>query len=370
MVQIAFAQNYDALIGRAAEALNQRNYCKAFDIFKTALVDSTKVTPYDYYAAAISATNCNDDKQALLWLSKAQIKGLGLAKEDIPYIEKDSSLFKLHDYTEWLLFISKMKKSFSDQESKKLKKADEWLNTIYVNAIQPKGNRKFNKPNSGFALYFTKVDSLHVPYLVYVPKTYNRLAPTKTIVFLHGGVVSLDDFMHKDPEFANEPIFSIGEKFNAIVVYPFGKKDFGWVGQEKAFKNIYTVLDQVEQVYNVDLKNVYLGGMSNGGTAAFWFASQNINRFKGFFAISALPKLKIEEIRFKNLAQGKPFYSINAKDDDVYPYNKVLEIYNTTKSVAKDWHFQTIETGGHGFIYEPEKGIQILDKFFGELLSR
>jgi len=370
IVQLASAQDYNTLITRAADALNQKNYCKAFDIFKVALTDSATATPYDYYSAAISAANCNSEQQALLWLNMGERKGLGLAQGDIAFIEKDSSLAPLHKYKEWASFIAKMKKSFSDHESVKQKKADEWMDTIVSNSIRPRTKNKFNKPNSGFALYYTKVDSLDIPYLVYVPTTYKISEQTKAVVFLHGGVVNLTDFQHTAPEIASEPIFSIAENFNAIVVYPFGKRDFGWVNQEKAFENIYTVLDSVQKMYNLDSKRIYLGGMSNGGTATFWFASQKNDVFDGFFAISAMPRLDIADIDFSNLSRGQPFYSINAKDDDVFPYDSVLTIYNKNKSVATDWKFETIDTGGHGFIYDPDKGISALKTFLNEMLTK
>src|SRR5690606_34128610 len=351
------AQNHDTLIMRAGDAVNQKDYCKAFDIFKVVLRDTTIGTQYDYYSAAISATNCNNDKQALIWLAIGQKKGLGLAGEDISYIEKDSSLVRLHKYNEWGSFIYNMKESFSQNEYNKQKKADEWMKTIVSNSDMHKKRDKSNNHISGFALYFTKVDSLNVPYLVYLPTTYSDSEPSKAIVFLHGRVVNIDDFQYKNPEYADEPIFSIGETFNSIVIYPFGKKDFGWVEQEKAFENIYTILDSVQKIYSIDLKRIYLGGMSNGGTAAFWFASQKNDRFKGFFSISAIPKLGIMDIDFSNLSRGKPFYSINAKDDTVFLYDSVLALYNKNKSVATDWKFETIDSGGHGFIYEPDKGI-------------
>ena len=371
-VQLVSAQSYDAMMGRAAEALNKKDYCEAFDFFKVILADSLKATPYDYYSGAISAANCGEgeEKQAFLWLSLGLGKGLGLAHGDIDFIEKDGSLIHLHKRSEWKVFISEMKKSFSDNELNKRKKAEEWLITLNSNRTNVGLKDKFNKANSGFALYFTQVDSLKIPYIVSVPTTYNESEPMKTIVFLHGGVVSIDDFQYKSPELTKEPIFSVAETLNAIVIYPFGKKDFGWVNQLKAFENIYTVVDSVQRIYNLDRQKIYLGGMSNGGTAAFWFASQKNDRFSDYFAVSALPELKVGHVDFYNFSKGKPFFSINAKDDKVFPYDSVRALYKQYESIATDWNFKTINSGGHGFIYEPEKGVDTLEAFLRDLLTK
>ena len=368
---ISFGQSYDDQMNKAGEALQKKDFCKALDIFKIAFTDSSKIGTYDYAYAAMAATNCNAEKLALNWLRKSQQKGLGLNPGEIDFISNDSGLIKLHSFPEWTEIISEMKKATAQKNELQTKKIAEWVATINSNKITEKKNEKFTKPKSGFALYYTTVDTLKIPYLVYIPKNYNSLKPIQTIVYLHGGIASTENFNFDNPELATgEPIFSVGESFNSIIIYPFGKKDFGWVAQKKAFENVLTIIKNVQQFYNIDRQKIFIGGMSNGGTATFWFASQKPNIFKGFYAFSALPKLEIRDINFKNLSQGKSFYSINAKDDDVFKYNDVLSIYTTHKTESKDWHFETLDKGNHGFIYDPTNGKEIMNNLFKKLLSK
>lgn len=370
-VQLTVAQDYDALFRKGVDAVNRKKFCEAFDIFKVALIDSVVVGPYDYYSGAVSATNCNDDEQALIWLSRGQRKGLGLDEGDIAFLEKDTSLIRLHSYKEWSTLISEMNKAYVASQEEIIKREKQWLKLIAKNRIKPERDGRFRKSKRGtYALYFTEVDSLQVPYLVYIPTTYNESTPTQAIVYLHGGVVSQDHFQHTEPELVDEPIFATGEASGSIVIYPFGKRSFGWAKQVKAFQNIYTVLDSVKKRYNLDVDKLYLGGMSNGGTATFWFASHRNNIFTGFFAISANPQLEIGGINFENMSQGKPFYSLHAKNDKVFRYDNVLEIYHNNKSMATDWHFETIDSGGHGFIYDPDKGVQILSALLEEMIEK
>ena len=243
-----------------------------------------------------------------------------------------------------------------------------WLEGIANNAIaKPKPNENFYQAPPGFALYFSKVDSLIAPYLVYIPKNYDPAKPSSLIVFLHGGVVSIDSFQYKNASFAQqEPIFSVAEKANDIVLYPFGKKDFGWVKQQAAFQNIITEMSAVEQVYNINKSNVFLGGMSNGGSATFWFITYHPQLFNAFYAFSAMPKLYGLDINFKNIDENKPLFSMNAKDDEGYSFDKVKSIYEQHKAEATGWHFDSVETGNHGFIYD-DLGLFAMNDLFAKM---
>ena len=367
----AFGQSYDDQLNNAGQALQKKDFCTALTIFQTAFKDSSKIGTYDYAFAASAAANCNSEKLALIWLRKSQQKGLGQSLDEIGFISNDSVFLKLRSYPEWTAIISDMKKAIVEKQELQAKKVVEWTTKINSNKISEKKNQKFVKPKSGFALYYTTVDTLQVPYIVYIPKDYNILKPMQTVVYLHGGIVSTEKFNFDNPELATgEPIFSVGDTFNSIIIYPFGKKDFGWVAQKKAFENVLTIIENAQQFYNIDKKRIFIGGMSNGGTATFWFASQKPNIFNGFYAFSALPKLEIGDINFKNLSQGKSFYSINSKDDDVFKYNDVLSIYNTQKAESKDWQFETLDKGNHGFIYDPANGKQIVNNLFRKLLTK
>lgn len=249
-------------------------------------------------------------------------------------------------------------------------KSKKWLRTIQNNALEAGSSQAMYKPaNSGYALYFSRADTINVPYLVHVPKSYNPQKSYPLLVYLHGGVVSLKNFEYKDPEFAEEPIFTVADKYNAIVLFPFGKKDFGWVGQQKAFENILAMLHQTKQVYNIDERQVYLGGMSNGGTGTFWFISHAPEHFAGFYTFSAHPELKTGAIDFSNISQDKPLYSLHAKDDKVFPYDAVKEIYDAHKADAPAWHFEVLDSGGHGFIYR-ENGEETINQVLRKLLNQ
>ena len=373
ITQIITAQNYEQLISDAQNNIQVKDYCKALDKYGLAFKTTDGIAeknPYTFYYAAISAIKCNDDtEKALIWLSEAQKNGLGSKAEDISYIENDSTFIKLHKFVEWNKIISSMKERTAEKKITENRLNKEWDASIKENVLNIKNKKK---PNATplFVLYFTEVKELKVPYLVYIPSKYDFKIPLKMIVYLHGGVVNTDKYNYDNYQLQQEPIFSIGENLNAIIVYPLGKKDFGWVNQQDAFDNIFSIVSQVRKRFKIDKKNIILGGMSNGGTATFYYASQKPNIFKGFFAISSNPNVLLSKIKFDNLSQGKKLITLNSKDDSVYNFKEVEDVYMKNKSIAKDWEFRSVNEGGHGFIYNPEKDNNILENVIKELLEK
>jgi predicted peptidase len=358
------SQNYEQLLTDAQSDIQEKNYCKAVEAFNLALKTQEGVAennPFVFYTAATSAGYCGNNEYAIGWLSQAEKKGLVSKTEELSYVESDSAFIKLHALKEWSEIINSMKGKINEKKIQEDKLNKEWNSSILENVLNIKNKKKLSS-KSKFVLYFTKVKDLEVPYLVYVPQKYNFKTPLKMIVYLHGGVVSLDKFNYDNFQIQQEPIFSVGEDLNAIVVYPFGKKDFGWVNQQKAFDNVFTVVDQVMKNFRIDKKNIILGGMSNGGTATFYYASQKPNVFKSFFAISSNPNVLLDRIKFSNLSQGKKIITLNSKDDNVYNFKEVENTYLKNKTIAKDWEFLSIEEGDHGFIYNPQKGKNILEE--------
>ncbi len=360
---LIYAQTYEEKLNKAGQALEKKEYCEALTFFEDAFKETTKIGAYDLAFGSTAALNCKKEKLALAWLKLSQEKGLGLNPGEADNISKDPVFEKLHQYNEWTEFVNAMKKAFKEKEIADLKKKEDWKKTILLNSVK----NKSDAVKTGYALYFTKVDDQEIPFIVYVPYNYNSKNKSEAFVYLHGGIMNTENFNFEDPAITGEPIFEIGKEFNAIIIYPFGKKDFGWVNQLKAFQNIYTVIENVKSKYNIG--SIYLGGMSNGGTAAFWFANQKQNQFKGFYAFSPNPKLEIGAINFKNLSQGKPFLSINAIDDNLFNYKDVFSVYTDNKDLATDWDFKTIETGNHGFIYNGKEGLNTMRDLFTKLIS-
>lgn len=362
-----FSQSYESFMQDASKKLKAKEYCAALSDFKNAFGPQAKVGVYEYVSGASAAANCSDTKTAVEWLKKSYELGLGKNRDEIIYLKTNERFKNLTSDTEFQQIITGMENKLAQKEEDKRKEAELWNQEIIRNQITE--NKPFNQPSPGFALYFTETEGMKIPYIVFVPKSYKASAKTRVIFYLHGGVNSLNDFYYKNTDVKTEPIFSVGENFNAIIVYPFAKKDFGWVDQKKAFENIFTIVHDIEKKYNVDRNKIYLGGMSNGGTATFWFASQKKTPFRAFYAFAPNPVLNIGDVSFENITKKHPLYTVNAKDDGVFSYENVYKIYNQNKSKATGWTFKTLEKGSHAFIYNPEINKELLTHFFSEVLK-
>jgi predicted peptidase len=244
----------------------------------------------------------------------------------------------------------------------------DWLKKIERNAISKGKAGIFSAAKPGYALYFSQSGSVNEPYLVYVPKSYDPSRPSPLVVFLHGAILARDSFQYKDPEIADEPIFSIADAFNTIVLFPFGRSDFKWSGRSPAYENVIKMIRQAEECYNINKQRIYIGGISMGGIATFWFINNKPELFAGFYTFSAMPRLPDQAINFKAITIDKPLFSMNAKDDPGFSYTEVHEIYEQHKAEAKGWHFESVETGGHRFIYN-SGGQEYVKSIVGSLLK-
>jgi predicted esterase len=358
-VGVAHAQNqtYDQHLQQASAKLGQQDFCGAVQNFQAAFADSTKAGPFDVFAGAIAAANCPAQRtQALRWLLRIpRFAELPITAQDVRNIAQEAGLRSLHDTPQWSYFLAQLQAHAIRREAAAQQAARQWLTTTQQNALSAPARRKyFAKPTTGFARYALPADTVQAPYLVYVPKSYNPATAAPLLVYLHGGVASATQFQVQDPGVAQEPIFRAAEQQAAIVLYPYGRKSFGWLEHEAALAAVRRMVAQVQTRYRVDARRIYLGGMSNGGTAAFWYACQQPQGFAGFFALSASPVSNLGPLRFQTLASGAPLYSLNAEDDDVFPYKEVAAIYDQHKAHTPQWHFASRPTGGHSFLYGPD----------------
>jgi predicted peptidase len=246
----------------------------------------------------------------------------------------------------------------------------DWLNAITANAVQkPMKPGLFAPARTGFALYYSKSGNIDQPYLVYVPKGYDPAGKAPVVVFLHGAILARDSFRYRDPAIADEPVFSIGDVYKTLVVFPFGRRGFMWPGTVAANENIIAILEQVKKLYHVDERQVYIGGISMGGIATYWFMKNKTEYFSGFYTFSSTPSLSSEAGVLEAISPVKPLYSMNAKDDAVFTFEVAARDYESQKHAVKGWYFSSVPTGGHRFIYGKE-GVGYIQRLLGHLLTK
>jgi polyhydroxybutyrate depolymerase len=130
-------------------------------------------------------------------------------------------------------------------------------------------------------------------YLLYVPKTYDRSKATPLVISIHPGATwpALQMAISRWNDVADEHGF--------IVVYPAGTGAFLgglgpgpqiWPGGPRTLprdtKFISDLIEKLEAEYNIDLKRIYVNGMSNGGAMAFALGCELPDRIAAVGAVA------------------------------------------------------------------------------------
>ena len=371
------APTYAQLLERGGTQLQARDYCAAVATFGQAFApDSTRAKEFELFGAASAAANCPAQRaQAWRWLGQlSRRRPLRMQPHDLDNVAHDPALAPLQADAAWPRWLATMRQALAEQTTAARARSARWVADAQARALALPGSSerklgRFVTAQPGFALYFSQVpnDTVRVPYLVRVPASYSPTRPAPVVVYLHGGVVSTAQFQYADPDVVEEPVFAAAPD-DALVVYPFGRTSFGWVAQPAAFAQIEAIVRAVQARYHTDPRGPVLGGMSNGGSAALWFASQRPEAFSGFYALSPAAKLPLGA-PYGRLGQGKPCYQFSALDDTLYPYATVQAAYNAHRAQAPRWELNTIPRGEHGFLYGPD-GPAVLRQALARLCAR
>ena len=163
-----------------------------------------------------------------------------------------------------------------------------------------------------------RAEGLDYYYNVEVPENYDPARRYQVRFQLHGGVMGRDTA-------APRGAGTVGSLAGAeqIYVIPFAWRDAPWWSALHE-NNLGAILDSVKRTYNVDENRVVLAGVSDGGTAAYYFAMRTTTPFASFLALNGHimvlggGRLGVGELYPNNLL-NKPLFVVNGGLDPVYP---------------------------------------------------
>jgi pimeloyl-ACP methyl ester carboxylesterase len=209
--------------------------------------------------------------------------------------------------------------------------------------------------------------------VVEVPPDYDPSHPTQVRVQLHGGVnrpaqrvgdgVSLDD---DEGGGGDAPATGRGGALNLgrrrppnripgetqIYVFPSGWAEAEW-WHTNQIDNILRLLDRLKRHYNVDESRVYLTGISDGGTGAYYMAMRETTPWASFLPLNgsikvlANPDIKVDgELAVSNLT-NKPLYIVNGGRDPLYPVEHVQTHVEALKRLGVSLVFSPQPAAGH-----------------------
>lgn len=370
----------------------KKDFKKAFYFYDTYYRDTTHgQSNYDTYYAAVAACQAGFPKEAAFYLMRSAAIGYDYPAYDT--FANDPLNACLRTLPEWQRFIVPFRIK-ADSAAAALKAIGDILSdtTIRVNrtllsdtgywwryadqhnarqllqAIKDFSAYPLPKQNGHWTVYSQPVnDTLSAPFLCWIPANYHPAHAAPLYVFLHGGVSGPKNFgLPAYQPSQQQDLLKKAMEQGAFIIFPFAKKTFNWLRHQQAFETILSEIARVKSLYHIDDNSVYIGGHSDGGRGAFWFAINRATPFAAFYGICYYPSVYTGNTSLRNLHNGAPFYGISATNDALFPPSLVFSVIQYDQKAGGNWHpFEIM--GNHGLPYAAPEKVQFL---FDSLLTR
>lgn len=197
-----------------------------------------------------------------------------------------------------------------------------------------------------------KLGDLTFNYQLEVPDTYT---PTKTYqlrVQLHGGVG------RPDPTPRNNGIGQLAG-VEQIYLLPTAWNEAEW-WTDQQLDNLRVLIDHVKRSYNIDENRVVLSGVSDGGTATYYFSMRDTTPFAAFLPLNgAIPVLRNTLMRidgelFMQNMLNKPFFIVNGGKDPLYPTTLVEPYIKQMQDGGVELQYLPQPEAVHNTVWWPE----------------
>lgn len=196
------------------------------------------------------------------------------------------------------------------------------------------------------------VGDLDFQYQLEVPQTYDPSRPWQLRVQLHGGVGRPGPAPRTS---------GIGALAGAEQIYllPTAWNQAEW-WTDMQLNNLRALVDRVKRTYNIDENRIVLSGVSDGGTASYYFSMRDSTAFAAFLPLNgAIPVLRNTMMRidgelFMNNMVNKPFFIVNGGKDPLYPTSLVEPFITQMQTGGVEVQYLPQPEGVHNTAWWPE----------------
>ncbi len=200
-------------------------------------------------------------------------------------------------------------------------------------------------------------DGTQFRYVFVLPADYDPARSYPVEFMLHGGV--------SRPEWdAGGEWWRRGydgyDELDQITVMPAAWDDNFW-WQDSQAENLAAILRFLKQSYNVDDNRVYLSGVSDGGTGAYFFAFKQPTEWAAFLPYIGHPGVLRNAqsggghaLYFENLMNNALFI-VNGEKDPLYPASSLTPFIDILKETKINHEFTVIADGGHNTNWMPDE---------------
>lgn len=196
------------------------------------------------------------------------------------------------------------------------------------------------------------LDGVSRPWVLHVPDRYDAAVPTPLLVYLHGGV-SRAEIADEPLQYARENYINpLADELGMLVIYPFGQLDATW-WDDVGMANIRDQLRYTKRCFNVDDDRVFMGGFSDGASAAFCYAMVDPSEYAGFLALNGhmgVGSLDGDLPTYANNMANTPVYAVTTYDDGLYPSARMRPTIEMAIEAGADILYREMQ-GTHSFDY-------------------
>src|SRR4051812_46263137 len=192
-------------------------------------------------------------------------------------------------------------------------------------------------------------------FAVTIPETYDPSRKYPVRIHLHGGVSGRRSSM---PPPNAGGIGAIAGDDEQIYIVPFAWDAAPWWTDDQ-LENMHGILNAVKRDYNVDENRVYLSGVSDGGTGAYYMAMRDTTPYaaflplNGYWGVLANRDLMIDAPLFPGNLRNKPFFIVNGERDPLYPTSAVDPAVAHYKRIGMIVDYRPQPGAGHNTSWWP-----------------
>lgn len=212
-----------------------------------------------------------------------------------------------------------IKKNISERIEKRTDLSEQDKPDIYIG--QPISD-KFTL-GSGDYDFSLQIGGLTRKYLIHIPDSYKKIAPTPLVLAFHGGGGTAEHMMKEDDYFH---LVSKSDKEGFIVAFPDGTGKGTWNAgnccgyardnniDDSGF--VRSLISDVEKKFNINGDKVFAAGFSNGGMLTYRLACDLSDKFSAIMSVAGTDN-------YDQCKMKKPVsvLHIHAQDDDHVLFN-------------------------------------------------
>jgi dienelactone hydrolase len=225
-------------------------------------------------------------------------------------------------------------------------------------ASRLKQGRTYKTEKTGTLLFRSPGVSGTFETRVDIPADYNPASKIPLRVQLHGGVTREQSDEDRPAGRGGQTVSNRIPGEPQIYVQPGGWAGAPWWSAAQV-DNIVRVVDQLSRRYNIDESQVYLTGISDGGTGCYYIGTHDATRWatvmplNGSIVVLRSPATGTDGEVYPNNLVNTPLYVVNGGRDPLYPVSDVTTHIAWFRDLGVTLSFRPQPQAGHDTSWWP-----------------